>query len=105
MRPCKESWQRRDDALVPLTQECGQNVFADPLTPEMIAAVAAGMSGRVEVDPVILSTSSDTVASGADPLTSEPEAPLQSIEIDAACGIEVDENFVCHVLLPIQAVF
>jgi hypothetical protein len=104
MNPCEESWQRRNDALVPLTQKCGQNVFADSLTPQMIAAVAARMSGRVEVDPVILSASGDTVASGADPLTSEPKAPLQPIEIDAASGIEVDENFVRHVLLPIQAI-
>ena len=27
--PREKSWQRRHDALVPLTQECGQDVFAD----------------------------------------------------------------------------
>ena len=44
------------------------------------------------------------VASVANSLAAKPEASLQSIEIDATRGIEVDENFVGHVLLPIQAV-
>jgi hypothetical protein len=104
MSPRKESWQRRDDALVPFTQECGQNVFANALTPKMIAAVAARMSGSVEVDPVILGSSGDTVASCADALTTKTEASLQPVEIDASCGVEVDQDFVRHlVLLPIQA--
>src|SRR4051794_31275645 len=100
MSPCKKSRQRRDDALVPLTQECGQNVFADALTPQVIAAIAARVSRSVEVDPVDLGSPRDAVASNANPLTMKPEASLQPVEIDAARGIEVDEDFVGHVLLP-----
>jgi hypothetical protein len=103
MSPCEKSRQRRDDALVPLTQECGQNVFADPFAPQVIAAVAAGMGGGVEVDPVVLSSSGDAVAAGADALTPKPEASLQSVEVDTTGGVEIDQHFGCHVLLPIQA--
>jgi hypothetical protein len=53
---------------------------------------------------VILGSSGDTIAPDADTLTAKPEASLQSIEIDAARGIEVDLHIHCHVLLPIQAV-
>jgi hypothetical protein len=102
-RASEKSRQRRDDALVPLTQKCGQDVFANPLTPQMIAAIAARVSRVVEVDPVVLSSSRDAVASVAYSLTAKPEAPLQAIEIDAARGIEVDQYLLRHVLLPIQA--
>jgi len=105
MGSCEKARQRRHDALVSLTQECGQNVFADLLTPQMIAAVAARVSIGVEVDPVILSAPGDAVASVADSLTAKPHASLQTVEVDATCGIEVDQSFLCHVLLPIQALF
>jgi hypothetical protein len=104
LNPLEKSRQRRQDALVPLTQECGQNVFADSLAPQMIAAIAAWVRGGVEVDPVNLGSSRDTISTDADTLTAKPEAPLQSIEIDAARGIEVDLHVHCHELLPIQAV-
>jgi hypothetical protein len=103
LNPLEKSRQRRQDALVPLTQECGQNVFADPLTPQVIAAVAAGVGGGVEVDPVILSSSGDAVAADADALTAKPEASLQTVEIDATRGVEVDQCLLRHLLLPIQA--
>jgi hypothetical protein len=101
--PRKKSWQRRDDALVPFTQECGQNVFADSLTPQVIAAVAARVSIRVEVDPMVLGSSGDAVATVADSLTAKPDASLQTVEVDAAGGVEVDQECFGHVLLPIQA--
>jgi len=104
LNPLEKSRQRRQDALVPLTQECGQNVFADSLAPQVIATVAARVRGRVEVDPVILGSSHDAITAEADALTAESKTPLQSVEIDATGGIEVDLHFVCHVLLPIQAV-
>jgi hypothetical protein len=100
MSPSKESWQRRDDALVPLTQECGQNVFADSFPPQVIAAVAAGVGGGVEVDPMVLGSSRDAVASCAYSLTAKPEASLQTVEIDATRGVEVDEDFVRHDTAP-----
>jgi len=53
---------------------------------------------------VVVGPSGDAVPARADPLDAKPEAPLQSIEVDAARGVEVDPNFRCHVLLPIQAV-
>jgi hypothetical protein len=62
------------------------------------------MRGGIEVDPVNLGSACDTIPADADTLAAKPEAPLQSIEIDAACGIEVDFHFHCHVMLPIQAV-
>jgi hypothetical protein len=104
LNPLEKSRQRRQDALVPLTQECGQNVFADPLAPQMIAAIAAGVRGGIEIDPVILGSTCDTISANADTFTAKPEASLQSIEIDAARGIEVDLHVYCHLLLPIQAV-
>jgi hypothetical protein len=104
LNPLEKSRQRRQDALVPLTQECGQNVFADSLAPQVIAAIAARVRGGIEVDPVILGSSGDAITAEADPLTAESETPLQSVEVDATRGIEVDLHFVCHVLLPIQAV-
>ena len=103
MGSCEKSWQRRYDALVSLTQECGQDVFADLLTPQVIAAVAARVSIGVEVDPVVLSSSGDAVASVANSLTAKPDASLQTVEVNATCGIEVDQSFLRHLLLPIQA--
>jgi hypothetical protein len=102
MNSCEKSRECGEHALVPFTQECGQNVFADALTPEMVAAVAARVSGGVEVHPVILGSARDAIAAGADALTAEPEAPLQTVEVDATCGVEVDLHFFCHVLLPIR---
>jgi hypothetical protein len=104
MCPCEESWQRRHDAFVSLTQECGQNVFADPIAPQVVAAVAARVSACVEVDPVVLGPAGDTVASVPYAFTVKSETSLQPIEIDTTCGVEVDENFGCHLLLPIQSV-
>jgi len=105
LNPLKESRQRRQDALVPLTQECGQNVFADPLAPQVIAAIAAWVRGGVEVHPVNLGSSGDTVPANADTFTTKAEASLEPVEIDATCGVEVDLHFICHFqLLPIQAV-
>jgi hypothetical protein len=70
----------------------------------MITAITAGVRGRVEVDPMILGSSRDAVPARADAFTAKPEAPLQSVEIDATRGVEVDPHFDCHVLLPIHAV-
>ena len=103
MRPSEKMRERGQHALVPLTQKCGQNVFADSLAPQMVAAVAAWVRGGIEVDPVNLGSARDAIPANADTLAAKPEAPLQSIEIDAARGIEVDFRFHCHVLLPIQA--
>ncbi len=100
MSPSEESWQRRDDALVPLTQECRQNVFADSFPPQVIAAVAAGVGGGVEVDPMVLGSSRDAVTSCGYSLTTKPEASLQTVEIDAPSGVEVDEDFVRHGTAP-----
>jgi hypothetical protein len=38
----------------------------------------------------------DAVAAFAEPLDAEPEAPLQSIEVDATCSIEVDAYVLRH---------
>src|SRR3954465_11324630 len=96
VRSCEESRQRRQHALVSFAQKCGQNVLADPLPPEVIAAVAARVRGGVQVDPMVLRPASDAIAAVADALTVEPEAPLQPIEVDATSGVEVDHDFSVH---------
>jgi hypothetical protein len=83
LNPLEKSSQRRQDALVPLTQECGQNVFADSLAPQMVAAIAARVRGRVEVDPMILGSSRDAIAANADALTPKPAVELTTQHWDA----------------------
>jgi hypothetical protein len=93
VRSCEETGQRRQDALVSFTQERGQNVFADAVAPQVIAAVAARVGGGAKVDPVLVAAvAGDAVTAIADALTMEPEAPLQSIEVHAAGGLEVDHH-------------
>src|SRR5689334_257348 len=94
--PREKSRQRRHDALVALTQKCGQNVFADPLAPQVVAAIAARVRGGVEVDPMVLSPAGNPVPAVADSLTAEAKAPLQTVEVDASSGVEVDLHFVRH---------
>jgi hypothetical protein len=96
MSSFEESRQRRQDALVSFTQECGQNVFADAFAPQVVAAVAAWVRKSVEVDPMFLGSPNDAVTAGADTLSAESETPLQSIEVDATCGVEVDHQLVIH---------
>jgi hypothetical protein len=100
----KQTRKRSQHALIPLTQQRRQNVLTDALAPQVIATVAARVRSRIEVDPVVVRPTRNTVSAVADPFSAKPEAPFQAIEVDAARGIEIDHHIRCHALLPIHAV-
>lgn len=102
MDPGEKTRQRSQHALVPLTQECGHDVFANAIAPQVVAAVAARMRGAVEVDPVVVGASGHAIPADADALTTEAKGPLEAVEIDTTRGVEVDQCAI-HVVLPIQA--
>src|SRR4051812_39460228 len=53
--------QRTENALVSLAEQRREDVLADLVAPEMIAAVAARHLGGVQVDPVSLGAAGDAV--------------------------------------------
>src|SRR3954464_12198639 len=44
------------DALISFPDQRGKNVLADPFAPKVIAAIAARISGGIEIHPVVLSS-------------------------------------------------
>jgi hypothetical protein len=52
--------------LITFAEEGGENVLADPIAPEVIAAVAARERGGVEVDPMRLRAPADPIPAGID---------------------------------------
>ena len=84
--------QRPHYALVAFTEEGGEDVLADALAPEVIAAVAAGVAGRVEIHPVHLVATTDAVAPIPYALALETKTALEAGEIHSAGGVEIDRD-------------
>jgi hypothetical protein len=80
--------QGDDHPLVTFPQECGEDVFADLLAPEVIGAVTAGKVTGVQVDPVGLDPTFHPISPGPDAVRTKPKAPLQAARIDTG-GVEV----------------
>ena len=101
--PGEQGWQRLDDALVPFPQERGEDVLADSLSPKVVPAIAARMRRRVEIHPVLVTSAGYAVPALCHALTAEAETALQTAQVDAASGVEIDLHFGHVRLLPIQA--
>lgn len=82
----------REHALVSLAQECGQDVLADLLTPQVIPTVAAGQLGGVQVDPVRLMAAVHSITAGGDPLDAKLQAAFETGQIEGTDGVEIDER-------------
>jgi hypothetical protein len=82
-----------EDAFIALAQQGGEDVLADLLSPQVVAAIAAGDAGGVQVHPVELFAPLDAIAAGADASGMELQAALQTVQIDASEGVEVDGGF------------
>src|SRR5512133_1140939 len=80
----EQSPQRAHDAIVPLAQQRGEDVLAQLLAPQVVAAVAARVRRRVQVDPVILRAARDAVAAESHALAVQLQAALEPLEVDAA---------------------
>jgi hypothetical protein len=102
-KPTDEVRERYDHAHVPLSEQRREDVLADAVAPEMVAAITPRMRGRVKVHPMILGASGHEVLPLPYALAAKPQAPLQPAEIHPAGGIEIDRH-VFHHLLPIQAI-
>jgi len=61
----------------------------------VVAAVAARDGRRVQVHPVGVVAADDLIAAVPNALSFELETPFESIQIDAAGGVEVD-CYGCH---------
>lgn len=78
-----QTLERHEDPLIPLPEQRGQDVLAEPLAPQVVGTVAAWQVGGIEVHPVAVLASVDPEPARADPLGAEAKAPLQAVEIDA----------------------
>src|SRR5207237_8797112 len=67
--PARQHAECADHPLLPLAQQRGENVLADLLAPEMVAAVAARVGAAVEVHPVVHAAAGHPVAPMAYPLS------------------------------------
>jgi hypothetical protein len=77
-------------ALISLSQKRGENVLADPLAPQVIAAVAARVKRRVEIDPMILGATGKMIPAFANAIGLERQTALEASDINAACHFEID---------------
>ena len=87
-----------DDRVVAFAEQRGENVLADPLAPDVIAAITPRDRGGIEVDPVGVVASDYVVPSVSDSLPVEGEGSFETVEVNAAGGGEVD-CYACHSLL------
>jgi hypothetical protein len=78
---------------VSLAQQRGEDVLADLLAPQMVAAVATRMRGGVQIHPVIVRSAGHAIAAVTYPLAMQQETPPQPLQIDAAHGVDVDLQF------------
>lgn len=85
--------QRHDDPRLTLAEQRRQDVFADPLAPQMVAAVAPRQVCGIEVNPMGLCAASDQVLPRSYSLSVEFEAPFQPIQVDSAGAIKIDGRF------------
>ena len=87
--------ERPDDRVIPLAQKGREDVLADPIPPEVIAAVAARNRRGVEVDPMFVVAANYVISAVADSPSVERQASFQPIQINSACPLEID-CCVCH---------
>src|SRR5207253_710075 len=85
--------ERVHDAVVSFTQQRREDVLADLLAPQMVAAVASRVRGGVEIHPVIVLPAGDVIAAVTHPLSMQQETPPQPLQIDATSGVDVDLRF------------
>jgi hypothetical protein len=78
--------QGGEHPLVAFAEKRGEDVLADLVAPEMVAAVAAGEAGGVEVDPMGLHPTCYPVPARANPGSPQVETALQAVESDSAEG-------------------
>jgi hypothetical protein len=79
--------------LVALAKEGGENVLTDAFSPEMVAAIAARVGRRVEIHPVFVAAARYAVSPEGDALAVKTEAALQTVQVDASRGVEVNLYF------------
>ena len=82
--------ERTNDRVIALAKKGGEDVLADPIPPEVIAAVAARNGRGVQVDPVIVVAAYHMVSAFADPSSLELEASFQPVQVNAAGPLEID---------------
>ena len=85
--------ERGEHPLVSLSKQGGEDVLADALAPEVIAAVTAGEAGSVEVYPMGLAAAGNPVAARRDPVALQLQAALQTAELHPAGGSKIDLDF------------
>jgi hypothetical protein len=78
---------------MPFAQQRGQDVLADALAPKVIPAITARVRGSVQIHPVLVRSSGHPIPPIRDPLATQPEAALQTVQVDAARGVLVDLQF------------
>ena len=93
--PLEQGAKRADDGVVPFAEQGGQDVLADLVPPQVIAAVTPRYGGGVEVDPMIVVAAYDVVSAFTDTPSFELEASFQPVEVDPTSSFEIDCR-VCH---------
>jgi hypothetical protein len=83
--------ERSEHTLIPFAQEGRQDVLADLIAPQVVAAIAAGQLGGIQVHPVGLVAADHAIAAGRDPLGTQVEPAFKAGEIEHAYGVEIDE--------------
>jgi hypothetical protein len=83
--------------VMPLAQQCSEDVLAQLVAPQVIAAVAARVRRGVQVHPVVVLATGHVVPPIAHPLALQQEAPPQPVEVHPTHGIEVDLQLLHHV--------
>jgi hypothetical protein len=91
----EEPAKRADHPVVPLAQQRREDVFADLLPPQMIAAVTPRYRARVKIHPVLVIATSHQIATLTDPIAAKAETPFQTTEVHAPRRIEIDRNRSC----------
>ncbi len=81
-----EAPQSGEHPLIAFAQEGGEDVLADLLAPEVVAAIAPGQLGAEQVHPMGLKAAGNPVAAGADAVPFELEAALEAPGIDGNSG-------------------
>lgn len=72
----------REHPLIALPEQGGEDVLAEMIAPDVVAAIAAGQAGGVEVNPMGLHPAGDAVPAGGYPLSLQLHAALEAGEID-----------------------
>ena len=80
--------------LVSLAEQHREDVLADAVPPEVVAAVAARETFRVQIHPVRLAAAPHAVAAPADALDAEREGAFEPPGFDPAGGSDVPAGVV-----------